>query len=411
MIKLNYHNTQDIKNFDFENKFKLIDQKIDSVIKELKALNIVFDNNLLKETITKTKNFAKDKKTFVVLGTGGSNLGARALVNILDKSFDKNVYFYDNIDPINFEKSLRSFNIKDTGFVVISKSGSTPETLSQLGAVIQIASEHNMLEDLYSNFLFITEFKSSPLFNIAKKNQSMLLEHNKDIGGRYSVFSNVGIVPAILAGLDTTEIHNGAKEIINNYSHYECFRLARLFKYQVNTDFSSSILMTYSDNLYFFGKWYLQLWAESIGKDKKGITPIHSVGTTDQHSQLQLYLQGPSDKFFSFITTDHYNKGLKINNDTMLDAGVEYLVNKKMGDLMEAEQQATIQTFINNGFKIRNIHLPKINAFSIGSLMALSIIETIAACLYFNVNPFDQPAVEEGKVLTKEYLLKQFNKT
>ena len=162
--------------------------------------------------------------------------------------------------------------------------------------------------------------------------------------------------------------------------------------------------MTYSDALYYFGKWYLQLWAESLGKNKKGITAIHAVGTTDQHSQLQLYLDGPKDKFFTFITTNHSNQGLKLHSSTMKEHGVNYLVNKTMGDLMQAEQQATMDTFKKNNFAYREINLPIIDEFSIGQLMAMSIIETVATCLYFEVDPFDQPAVEQGKKLTKQYL-------
>ena len=162
--------------------------------------------------------------------------------------------------------------------------------------------------------------------------------------------------------------------------------------------------MTYSDSLFYFGKWYLQLWAESLGKESKGITAIHAVGTTDQHSQLQLYLDGPRDKFFTFITTKHSNLGFKLNNKIMKDHKIEYLVNKTMGDLMQAEQQATIDTFKDNNFSFRNIHLDTIDEFSIGQLMAFSIMETVATCLYFNVDPFNQPAVEQGKILTKKYL-------
>jgi len=163
--------------------------------------------------------------------------------------------------------------------------------------------------------------------------------------------------------------------------------------------------MTYSDGLKFFGKWYLQLWAESIGKNNKGITPIHSVGTTDQHSQLQLYLDGPKDKFFTFITSNHSNKGLNLHKQTMKENNIDYLIDKTMGDLMQAEQSATIETFKKNNFLFREIFIQEINEFSIGQLMALSIIETVATCIYFEVNPFDQPAVEQGKILTKEYLL------
>jgi len=162
--------------------------------------------------------------------------------------------------------------------------------------------------------------------------------------------------------------------------------------------------MTYSDQLFYFGKWYLQLWAESIGKNNKGITAIHSVGTTDQHSQLQLYLDGPKDKFFTFITTDHQNKGLKLNNETAETINARYIINKSMGDIMHAEQKATIETFKLKKIPFRQIHIPNIDEFSLGKLLALSMVETIASCTYLNVNPFNQPAVEQGKILTKKFL-------
>ena len=162
--------------------------------------------------------------------------------------------------------------------------------------------------------------------------------------------------------------------------------------------------MTYSDALIYFGKWYLQLWAESIGKNGMGITPIHAIGTTDQHSQLQLYLDGPKDKFFTFVTTKHSNLGLKIHKNVLEENDIPYLAGKSMGDLMQAEQQATMDTFNKRGFAYREIYVPKIDEFSIGQLMTLSMLETIASCIFLGVNPFDQPAVEQGKSLTRKYL-------
>ena len=129
------------------------------------------------------------------------------------------------------------------------------------------------------------------------------------------------------------------------------------------------------------------------------------MGTTDQHTQLQLYLDGPKDKFYTFITSNHSARGLKLNSKAMKDNNVEYLIDKKMGDLMQAEQRATIDTFIKNKFSCREISLNKINEHSMGQLLASCIQETIATCLYFKVNPFDQPAVEQGKILTKKYLI------
>lgn len=399
----------DFTNINFEDEIQTdpnindLNFKIKNVCNNLPALNIAKNSELLNLTIEKTESFKQDKKKFVVFGTGGSNLGARALINILVDQPD-NILFFDNIDPLFFQSQILKLDFATTGFIVISKSGTTPETLSQLGTIVNIANEKNILNTLYNNMMVITEFKDSALFNIAKKNNCLLLEHQDDIGGRYSVFSNVGMVPAIIAGLNVKKIHEGVVKLLNKNDFNNAFKFAQMFKYSVSNNFSSSVLMTYSDGLNYFGKWYLQLWAESIGKQNRGVTALHATGTTDQHSQLQLYLDGPKDKFFTIIKSNYKNKGLLIDSQLMKDESIDYLVNKKMGDLMHAEQDATIDTFKLNGFKFREIFIETIDEENIGILMANSIIETIAACIYFDVDPFDQPAVEQGKVLTKKYL-------
>jgi len=399
----------DFTNINFEDEVQLdlnindLNFKIKNVCNNLPALNIAKNSELLNLTIEKTESFKQDKKKFVVFGTGGSNLGARALINILVDQPD-NILFFDNIDPLFFQSQILKLDFATTGFIVISKSGTTPETLSQLGTIVNIANEKNILNTLYNNMMVITEFKDSALFNIAKKNNCLLLEHQDDIGGRYSVFSNVGMVPAIIAGLNVKKIHEGVVKLLNKNDFNNAFKFAQMFKYSFSNNFSSSVLMTYSDGLNYFGKWYLQLWAESIGKQNRGVTALHATGTTDQHSQLQLYLDGPKDKFFTIIKSNYKNKGLLIDSQLMKDESIDYLVNKKMGDLMHAEQDATIDTFKLNGFKFREIFIESIDEENIGMLMANSIIETIAACIYFDVDPFDQPAVEQGKVLTKKYL-------
>ncbi|MDC0057611.1 hypothetical protein OAJ21_00265 [Pelagibacteraceae bacterium] len=396
-------------NINFDNDIKFTDNiedlnlKIKKICNDLPALNIVRDYDLLKFTIDQAKLFGKNKKKYVVFGTGGSNLGARALINTFINQSD-NILFFDNIDPLFFQNQILKIDIQSTGFIVISKSGTTPETISQLGSLINIANEKNILNILFENIMIITEFKESPLFNIAKKNKCLLLEHKNNIGGRYSVFSNVGMVPAILAGLDVKKIHQGVIKVINQNNFSDSLKFAQIFKFCKSNKFSSNVLITYSDGLYYFGKWYLQLWAESIGKKNRGVTPFHAIGTTVQHSQLQLYLDGPKDKFFTFIKCNYKNKGLTIDAEVMKSESVDYLVNKKMGDLMHAEQDATIDTFSLNDFKFREIFVDTIDEESIGKLMANSIIETIAACIYFDVDPFDQPAVEQGKMLTKKYL-------
>tara|TARA_B100000214_G_scaffold354100_1_gene310681 strand:- start:389 stop:1588 length:1200 start_codon:yes stop_codon:yes gene_type:complete len=394
-----YFNT----NFKNINNNQNIDQNISSIIKKIPSLNILSDENLLEETKKISHQFREKKEKIIIFGTGGSNLGARALNNIILNN-NISLEFYDNIDPINFENNFQNINFDTTGFLVISKSGTTPETLSQFSCIYQKSIELSKVKEFCSNTLIITEFKESPLYRIAKDNNCLLLEHHKDIGGRYSIFSNVGIVPAIISGLNINELFNGASEVIYNINKYKPYDLGRYLTQKENLKFTNNVLMTYSDSLYFFGKWYLQLWAESIGKKNKGITAIHSVGTTDQHSQLQLYLDGPKDKYFTFITTDHSNKGMKINNEIFKNTSINYFQDKTMGDLMQAEQLATIETFKLNNFSFREIYLPKIDEKNLGKLISFSIIETIASCIYLDVDPFDQPAVEQGKKLTKTYL-------
>ena len=402
-MEINFTNVNFEKDISLPENIQTLNNDIKKICNELPALNIVKDVSLLDYTIEQTEKFKRNKRNFVVFGTGGSNLGARALINTLTKQ-PKNILFFDNIDPLFFQDEIINLDLNTTGFIIISKSGTTPETLSQFGSIINIAREKNNLDVLFKNCLVVTEFKDSPLFNIAKKNNCTLLEHKKDIGGRYSIFSNVGMIPAILAGLDVKKVHLGASKVIENSDFLNTFKFAQIFKFCSSNNYFSNVMMTYSDGLTYFGKWYLQLWAESIGKKDRGITALHAVGTTDQHSQLQLYLDGPKDKYFTFIKSNHHKKGLKIDTEIMKEESINYLINKTMGDLMHAEQDATIDTFKLNNFKFREILLSEINEEAMGGLMANSIMETIAACIYFEVDPFDQPAVEQGKALTKKYL-------
>ena len=229
-MNINFTNINFEKDINLPENIQTLNNDIKRVCHELPALNIVKDVNLLDYTIEQTEKFKRNKKNFVVFGTGGSNLGARALINTLIEQ-PKNILFFDNIDPLFFQSEILKLDLNTTGFIIISKSGTTPETLSQFGSIINIAREKNNLDVLFKNSLVVTEFKDSPLFNIAKKNNCTLLEHKKDIGGRYSIFSNVGMIPAILADLDVKKIHLGASKVFERNDFLDTFKFAQIFKF------------------------------------------------------------------------------------------------------------------------------------------------------------------------------------
>ena len=410
-FKINHHNIKlnEIKKNFLYNKKNL--KEINNIILNLKSLNITKDKSDLKKIKKIANKFIKNKNTILFFGTGGSNLGGKALTNLLLGKNKINLIFYDNIDPIHFNNIISEINIKKTGFIIISKSGTTPETLSQFISIIEIYKINKDLDKFSKNCLVITENNDNPLRKIATKYKCVILDHEKDIGGRFSVFSNVGLLPAYIAGLNIEKIREGAnyilsqtqKNLIND--HFIGANIITFLNSKKNINLN--ILMTYSDSLFFFGKWYLQLWSESIGKKNKGITPLHSVGTTDQHSQLQLYLDGPKDKFFSLLTTDYRNKGIKMKENLLKEKNIKYLSKKTMGDLMYAEQQATLSSLIKRKLPVREIFCKQFDEYTIGQLMSFFMIETIASCLLIDVDPFNQPAVEYGKQLTKDFLSKK----
>ena len=215
VLKDKFYNIDFNKNINITDNNNNLISKIDETIKNFPGLKILNDEKLLEESINTANNFSKNKKHFLVFGTGGSNLGAKAIIDGLQKN-NITIDFFDNIDPVRFQNKINNLDLTKLGFIIISKSGSTPETLSQYLSLIEIFDQKNMKDLLFNNSLIITEDKASPLTNIANKNNIHMINHSKDIGGRYSIFSNVGMIPAVIAGLNVKEIHAGALEQISN---------------------------------------------------------------------------------------------------------------------------------------------------------------------------------------------------
>jgi len=333
----------------------------------------------------------------LIFGTGGSSLGGKTLCT-LGRQEKPRLTFMDNIDPHTFETLFRTLNPEKTGIITISKSGSTVETLMQILTFIETYG------DLPSaHFLLITEPTDNPLRRLATQKGWPCLDHPQNIGGRFSCFSLVGLIPAILAGLDPREIRKGGKDVLDLHlstPKAPAFEGAALNVYLAEEHQKTlSVMMPYSDQLNSFSLWYRQLWAESLGKKGKGPTPVQALGTVDQHSQLQLYLEGPKDKFFTLLGLNWKERGTPLKT-----AVIPEFKGKTMGDLLIAEQKATYQTLINHNCPTRLMTLDSLDEYHLGGLMMHFMIETIVAAAFFGVDAFDQPAVEEGKRLSKRYM-------
>lgn len=369
------------------------------------------DINALKDIALRIQD---DYSDVVILGTGGSSLGAQALMPLAEKKKAQRVHFPDNIDPKTFDVLLRSLTLRDTIFIVISKSGSTAETMVQFLTALQKIEAELGKGAAQNHFVAITEPKKSPLRNLAQNYGIPVLDHDPKLGGRFSVFSVVGLLPAMIAGINPKEVREGAMRILDRLQHSEnvenfapAIGAALNFLLDTKKGKSISVMMPYLDSLQPFSFWYRQLWAESLGKSGKGTLPVNALGAVDQHSQLQLYLDGPKDKFFTVIVASMENKGAVLRGDfDHIDKNLAYLKGATMGDLMEAEQRATIDTLINNQCPTRVIEIPDLTPDFMGMLMMHFMLETIYTAGLYDVDPFNQPAVEEGKILAKKYLSK-----
>ena len=354
----------------------------------------------------------------VVLGTGGSSLGGQTLYSLADSGFGPRkggprLHFLDNVDPDTFELLYEQLDLRRTGFIVISKSGGTAETVAQfiacLDRLMTLIGRHNVPK----HALVITELENAnnPLRSLAHRLSLPVLPHDPNVGGRFSALSLVGLLPAMIAGLDAHAVRRGALSVLkatldgpdpreSEPAVGAAIKIAFLQKKGI----ANTVLMPYVDRLANFGLWFQQLWAESLGKNGTGSTPIRAMGTRDQHSQMQLYLAGPRDKLFTLMTLEVAGKGGLISNALVKEPALAYLQRRRMGDLLDAEQRATAETLVRNGCPMRLFELDRLDEEVMGALMMHFMLETIISAGLLKVNAFDQPAVEEGKVLARKFL-------
>ena len=385
---------------------KKIIKKINS--RDFGFLQDIFDDNL-DEIIFISKKL-KNFKTVLFLGTGGSSLGGKTLVSFNNYLFEKsfpNIFFLENIDEHSINCLVNRIDLNNTAVVVISKSGETIETISQF---FFIKNKMKSVKDKHNRFFVITENKKSTLKDIQESEGYYFIEHKKNIGGRFSIFSVVGLLPAAISGFKINEFREGGLLFLEHITNHngklfdDLFLISTSLIKMSKENYNISVFMPYVDRLYNLSYWYRQLWAESVGKNNMGITPVNALGTVDQHSQLQLYLDGPKDKFFTFISTKFNHSKHTLDCSFGKNKKYKLLHNKSLEKLLFFEMKATIEILKKKKMPIRVIEINEINEGSLGSIVMYFFIETIFSCYLMNVNPFDQPAVEEGKTLTKKFL-------
>tara|TARA_B100001559_G_scaffold238039_1_gene201026 strand:+ start:1840 stop:3006 length:1167 start_codon:yes stop_codon:yes gene_type:complete len=383
------------KNINFRNfNIKKPKKKIANLLKDLLNNNYsIIDSmrNSYKDSFIK-KNISKYKKysNIVLIGMGGSILGAKAIYNFLEHKIKKNFYFIDNFD----EDKIRKVPSKKNLNLIISKSGNTLET---------IVNSNILLKRQQTN-LFLTENNHNYLRKLAENLKSEIINHNNFIGGRYSVLSEVGMVPAYLMGLNVKNFRKFNDLIKNkNFINGLIINVSQILNLNKKKKFNS-IILNYDDRSIDLFYWYQQLVAESLGKKSKGILPVVSSMPRDNHSLMQFYLDGKKNNFYTFFNVIN-DASCKINSNMLLRQ-LNYLNNKKIENIKDAQFIATQNIFKKKKIPFRTFNIKKRSEETLGELFVFFILETILLGKALNVNPFDQPSVELIKNETKKILIK-----
>ena len=377
----------------FNKKYSKIEKEVSALIDEPENVyNILSENFRLSFKIRDLEKFKK-YRNIAIIGMGGSILGSQAIFKFLENKIKKNLFFFDNIDyekALNFKKKI---NKKSVLFIIISKSGSTIETISNFFFINKIKKDQK-------NLILISEKKNNALFEISKKFNLFYVEHKHFIGGRYSVLSEVGILPAYLMGINIFSLRKNLKDFFlsmkRTFLKESSVKIANIIYLN---KLKSLIFLNYSPRLEKFLYWCQQLLAESLGKKGKGLMPIISLAPKDHHSVLQLYLDGPKDKLFHiFSLVENTKKKIKIKKVTK---HTNYLHNKDLFEIRNAQKEALIKTLKKNKIPFRELKIKKCDEETLGQLFSYFILEISIIGKILGINPFDQPAVEQVKKFTK----------
>ena len=399
MKKINFIQNQYLKkdlNQKLLKNYLKIEKKIFENIKdENQIFNLLSKNykfNFKMEDLKKYKRF----NNLAIIGMGGSILGAEAIYQFLNHHIKKNVFFFNDINETKLLNFKKEKNFKKTLFLVISKSGNTIETLTNFLSL-------KVIKTVKNNIIIISEKKNNELFNIANKFDLSFIEHKKFIGGRYSVLSEVGMVPAYLMGVNIHKFRfNFKKNLIYKEKSFLKDSAIKISNLMISKKFNNLILLNYVPSLEKFLYWYQQLIAESLGKKGQGFLPVVSNAPKDHHSLLQLYLDGPKDKLFYIFSLNQKSK-LKIDSRKYLSHD-NYIDKKSLSEIKISQKKAVVKSFIKNKIPYREFSIDKCDEQALGDLFFYFMLEVIIIGKISGLNPFNQPAVEEVKIFTKKIL-------
>ena len=369
--------------------------------------------DLISQDTSEIKKIAEEvraeSENFLILGIGGSALGPRAILEALSPFHNlqkrPRVFIYDNVDPRTLRQILSLTDLKTTFVNVISKSGNTAETAASF-MILWDEMKRVLGGDASKRFVATTDPEKGDLRRIANEEGLISLIIPQGVVGRYSVLSPVGLLLSEVIGIDSEELLRGAEDIHKRCSETELWKNPAylfgtlLYLMDKEKHRTINVMVAYADGLKALSEWFCQLWAESLGKQEVGLTPYPSVGVTDQHSQLQLWIEGPQDKVLIFIGVNNHGVDVKIP-DTFKDMeGFNYLSGRTLSELIKAEEEATELALSKAGRPSITVIMPRIDAYHMGQLFHFFELVTVFTGFLYGVNPFDQPAVEEGKSLT-----------
>ena len=375
-----------------------INKDISNSSKTLNILNTKFKFNFNLKDLRRFKKF----NTVAIIGMGGSILGAAAIYDFLKFKIKKKFYFFDNLDQDSIQEIKQNENLNKVLFLIISKSGNTIETLSN-------AFSLGVLNKNSKNIIVIAERKNNLLFSLSKKLNLFFIEHKKHVGGRYSVLSETGVIPAYLMGLNIEKLRSNIQKFLKGKNKIILRNnVIKLASFMSSKKFNNLIFLNYIPQLEKFLYWCQQLIAESLGKNKLGFLPVVSNVPKDHHSLLQLYLDGPKDKLFTIFSYEgklkkktKFNKFIKEEN---------FLNKKSLSEIKIAQKNALIKVLKKKDIPFREFKFKKIDETILGELFSYFIVETVLIGKLLKIDPFNQPAVEEVKILTKKFLSKKNQK-